>query len=104
MLNFLIPYRAYLYGLAFVLLSYAVYAVVIEPRVTLKATKEELGRAERNISVSTANTNVSIVDELNKYDANATQIKIDEWEGKHEEISIDVVDSNGSVEWVFFKN
>lgn len=104
MLNFLTPYRAYLYGLAFALLSYAVYAMVIYPRVALKSTKDQLDKAEKNISISTANANVSIADELNRYDANTTQIKIDDLEEKHEEVFIDVIDSNGSIEWVFLKN
>ena len=99
--------KFYAYALAFVALAYAVYALAIEPRLELKEANTKLDKAEENISVLASNTDVSIVDELNKHDANNTQIKIDKAKDKYENeenVSVDVIKPDGSHEWVFFSN
>ena len=103
-MNFLKPYKLYLYAVLALMFLYGAYVLLVEPRVKLTKVEKKLKRAEQNISVTRDNTQVSIVDELNRYDANKTQIIIDDLKEEYEEINltVDVVDEHGNHEWVFF--
>jgi len=103
-MNFLKPYKLYLYAVLALMLLYGAYVLLLEPRVKLSTANKKLERAEQNISVARDNTQVSIVDELNRYDANKTQMTINDLKDKYEEINltVDVVNDNNEHEWVFF--
>lgn len=107
MLNFLNPYKYYAYGVVFLLLSYAVYALVLEPRLELKKAKIKAEQLEVNMTLQAENTKIDIVDELNKYDANETQRRIEELQGDYNEINFTTTvtcpDGFDDV-WVFAKS
>jgi len=103
-MNFLKHYKLYLYAVLALILFYGAYVLLVEPRVRLSKANKELKRAEQNISVAHDNTQVTVVDELNRYDANQTQVIINDLKEEYEEINltVDVVNDNDEHEWVFF--
>jgi len=86
--------KYYGYGLAFVVLSYGVYVLVLEPRLDLKEEKKKNEILETNITLNTLNTPIKIDNSIIIHDANKTNQAIKELQ--NEENTIEPNDINYS--------
>jgi hypothetical protein len=102
MLNFLNPYRYYVYSLAFAFLSYAVYNLFLAPRIELKDEKAKTEQLEANITLNTVNLPIKVDNALVITDANKTNKAIKELQNEENTIEPNDINYSNILNGMFF--